>query len=145
MKQGKNKHDTLSYRAISLTSNYLGKIIECLITSILDWYIEKKNFSILVKVVFEKNRNTQDHFFRLQNDIQNALNDKPWHFLDIEKAYDMLWREGLLFKILQIYISGKMFHWIRYFFLKKDYFKLKLKILTQIFIHLKIAHLKEAV
>ena len=90
-------------------------------------------------MVFEKNRTTQDHFFRLQNDIQNALNDKPWHFLDIEKAYDMLWSYKFI-SVEKCLIGFDIF-----FKKKKNYFKLKLKILTQIFIHLKIAHLKEAV
>ena len=51
---------------------------------------------------FRKNENTQEQLFRLQNTIRNALNNK-WSvitiFLDIEKAYNMIWREGLLFKL----------------------------------------------
>ena len=36
-------------------------------------------------------------------------------FIDIEKAYDMLWREGLLFKLSKIGIDGQMFNWIKHF------------------------------
>ena len=36
--------------------------------------------------------------------------------MDIEKAYDMLWKDGLLFKLLnQMKIMGKMFNWIQDF------------------------------
>lgn len=36
-------------------------------------------------------------------------------FFDIEKAYDMLWKEGLLIKLKRMEISGKMFNWIEDF------------------------------
>lgn len=36
-------------------------------------------------------------------------------FLDIEKAYDMLWREGLLIALYDAGIRGRMFNWIRNF------------------------------
>ena len=68
---------------------------------------------------FRKNKNTQEQLFRLQNTIRNALNNKfsvITVFLDIEKAYDMLWKDGLLFKLLnQMKISGRMYNWIQDF------------------------------
>lgn len=33
-------------------------------------------------------------------------------FFDLEKAYDMLWREGLLIKIHKLGIRGRMYRWI---------------------------------
>ena len=33
-------------------------------------------------------------------------------FLDVEKAYDMLWLEGLLIKIHMLGIGGNMFKWV---------------------------------
>lgn len=41
--------------------------------------------------------------------------------LDIEKAYDMLWREGLLRTISPIGIKGKTYRWIKDFLSKKHY------------------------
>ena len=35
-------------------------------------------------------------------------------FIDIEKAYDMLWKEGLLVKLSKIGIDGQMFNWIKH-------------------------------
>lgn len=42
-------------------------------------------------------------------------------FLDIEKAYGSLWKEGLLFKILDLGIRGRMFNWIIDFLKAKQY------------------------
>lgn len=33
-------------------------------------------------------------------------------FFDIEKAYDMLWKDGLLIKLNELGISGKMYNWV---------------------------------
>ena len=55
---------------------------------------------------------------RLQSEIQNAINHKEYTvgvFLDFNKAYDMLWREGLLYKISNLNIDGNMYNWIKDF------------------------------
>ena len=127
-KIGKNKNDSKSYRPISLTSN-LGKVMEKLVTKRLYWYLEKNLLICPFQNGFRKNKNTQEQLFRLQNTIRNALNNKfsvITIFLDIEKAYDMLWKDGLLFKLLnQLKIGGKMFNWIQDF-LKNRKFQVRI-------------------
>lgn len=36
-------------------------------------------------------------------------------FFDFEKAHDMMWNEGLLFKLCKSGITGRMYRWIRDF------------------------------
>ncbi len=36
-------------------------------------------------------------------------------YFDVEKAYDLLWKEGLLIKMKRLGISGKMFRWVKEF------------------------------
>ena len=127
-KKDKDKHDAKSYRPISLTTN-LGKIMERLVTKRLSWYLEKNDLINPYQNGFRKNKNTQEQLFRLQNSIRNALNNKSaviTIFLDIEKAYDMIWKDGLLFKLLnQMKITGKMYNWIKDF-LKNRKFQVRI-------------------
>ena len=84
----------------------------------LCWYLEKHNLINPYQCAFMKNKNTKDHLFRLQDDIRKSLNNKQKTvtlFLDIEKAYDMLWKEGLLYKLFHLGIRGKLFNWIQSF------------------------------
>lgn len=51
---------------------------------------------------FRKERSTMDNVVALDYEVRKALANKEGLiavFLDIEKAYDMLWREGLLIKL----------------------------------------------
>lgn len=36
-------------------------------------------------------------------------------FFDIEKAYDMIWGEGLLIKLSKLGIKGRIYRWVRDF------------------------------
>ena len=36
-------------------------------------------------------------------------------FFDVEKAYDLMWREGLLIKLRRLGVSGLLFGWVRDF------------------------------
>ena len=54
----------------------------------------------------------------LDQDIKRAFNNKEvvaGVFLDIEKAYDSLWKEGLLFNIHDLGVRGQMFNWVQDF------------------------------
>lgn len=41
-------------------------------------------------------------------------------FFDIEKAYDMLWKEGLLIKPGKLGIGGRLYNWVLDFFVWKS-------------------------
>lgn len=42
-------------------------------------------------------------------------------FFDIEKAYDTLWREGLLIKLDRIGVGGRMYNWILDFLFERTF------------------------
>ncbi len=46
-------------------------------------------------------------------------------FVDVEKAYDMIWKEGLMIKLDMMSITGIIYNWIKDFWLI-DLFKSEL-------------------
>ena len=67
---------------------------------------------------FRKGRSTMDSILCLESEIRKAQTNKEVViavFFDIEKAYDMLWKEGLLIKLGKLGVRGKVFNWVRDF------------------------------
>ena len=59
-----------------------------------------------------------DAVVRLENEIRKAQANKESVvvvFFDIEKAYDMMWKEGLLIKLYKMGVGGRVFNWIKIF------------------------------
>uniref|UniRef100_A0A3Q3BK07 ribonuclease H n=1 Tax=Kryptolebias marmoratus TaxID=37003 RepID=A0A3Q3BK07_KRYMA len=126
-KPGKDPTSPNNYRPIALTS-HLSKWMEKIIVSRLGYILEHKKLINGCQYGFRTGRSTMDALIRVCNDIEKALKMKEIMiivFFDIEKAYDSLWKEGLLIKIKQMGISGKMFNWVADFLLDR---KIKVKI-----------------
>lgn len=116
-KPGKDKADVRSYRPIALTSN-LCKLMERMITKRLVYDLERRGLLTPHQSGFRCNRTTMDPIVCLENEIRKAQVNKETVLavlFDIEKAYDMLWKEGLLLKLHKMGIHGKMFNWVRDF------------------------------
>lgn len=100
-----------------MTSN-LCKLMERMVNNRLRWFLESNNIYTCNQSGFRKNRNCTDQLVRLENEIRKAkLNNSILGaiFVDFEKAFDMLWRDGLLFKFKKINVQGKMYLWIKSF------------------------------
>jgi len=84
----------------------------------LMWYLENHNFLPSTQSGFRANRSTFDQLIGLEDSIHTAVLNKEYNisvFLDFEKAYDMLWKGGLLYKFKKLNIQGNMFGWIKDF------------------------------
>ena len=58
----------------------------------------------------------------LETEIRKAHVDKESVmavFFDVEKAYDIVWKEGLMIKLNLIGIAGRTYNWIKYFLLDR--------------------------
>ena len=67
---------------------------------------------------YRKYRSTDDQLALIAHEIENAFQEKKKVvavFFDLTKAVDKVWREGLLLKVLQSRVSGRMYKWIRCF------------------------------
>lgn len=116
-KPGKDKTDVKSYRPTALMSN-LCKLMEKMIAKKLLYNLESRGLITPYQSGLCKGRTALDPVVCLENEVHKAQVNKEFvlaAFFDIEKAYDMLLKEGLLIKLNKMEISGKMFNWIKDF------------------------------
>lgn len=114
LKPGKDSSDPSNYRPIALTSQ-LGKTMERMITERLTYLLESRDLFSPFQSGFRKGRNTMDSVLRLESEIRKAQTNREMVlavFFDIEKAYDMLWKEGLLIKLNKLGVGAKLYNWV---------------------------------
>ena len=120
LKDGKDPKLTESYRPISLTS-CVGKILEKLAADRLIFILESRNILNDNQAGFRPNRCTTDQVLKLvQNATDQIHNSKAnprtmTTFFDYEKAFDKVWRDGLLLKMIKLNIPEKLIRYVRHF------------------------------
>ena len=89
------------------------KLFEQVIEQRLRSYLEDIGFINKYQSVFRQNTSTYDHLFRLSQSVMESFN-RGEHivaaFLDIEKAFDNVWHNGLRYKIFMLDLPTKMTH-----------------------------------
>ncbi len=58
-------------------------------------------------------KNAQKKKKKQEGEEEEEEEDVEAVFIDIEKAYDMLWREGLLIILYEAGVRGRLFNWIK--------------------------------
>lgn len=105
--KSKGAKETANFRPISLVS-CLGKILERIILNKLQEEVEKHNILPKYQTGFRKAHSTMDAAALLRDTIVGAFAIK-WKvaacLLDIRKAFDSVWRDGLIFKLRKFGIS----------------------------------------
>ena len=109
----KDRFDPLKYRGITLLS-VLGKIYASVLNERVTKWIEQKGVLVEEQAGFRKGRSTVDQLFILAEMIRNRR-PRPTYvcFIDIQKAYDRVWREGLWDKLYDYGMTGKMWRVLR--------------------------------
>ena len=110
LKPGKDSLESDSYRPIALT-NCLCKILERLVNNRLLYVLEKQRLICKFQSGFRKKRCTYDNLTRLESDIKSAFTTQTSIlsvFLDLQKAYDMAWRRGILEKLYELGFRGNL-------------------------------------
>ncbi|MEC7530921.1 MAG: reverse transcriptase domain-containing protein, partial [Actinomycetota bacterium] len=102
----------------------LGKSLESVINNRLNNHLSTNKLLNPNQSGFRKNRCGLDQLARLDRYArQNKEHKKETKaaFLDLEKAYDTLWREGLLIRLLNKGVRGKMFNYVQDFLTKRQF------------------------
>ena len=105
---------TTSYRPISLISSIM-KLFERVIEQRLRSHLEQIGFINKHQSGFRRAKSTDDHLFRLSQSIMETFN-RGEHavtaFLDVVKAFDNVWHNGLRYKLFQLDLPTKMTCWL---------------------------------
>ena len=101
-----------NYRPISLLPIF-GKILEKLIFDTLYWHLESNSLLNPNQSGFRPGDSTVNQLLSIVNSISQAFDCNPpldvrSVYLDISKAFDRVWHEGLLYKLRRNGISGRL-------------------------------------
>lgn len=106
-KPNKDPQNPLSYRPISLL-NIFGKILEKIIVFRLRETLESNNLLPPEQFGFRSNRSTMNPLLELHTDSTRSANLNRCTlavFLDIERAFDKVWHDGLIHKLIHLNLS----------------------------------------
>ena len=111
LKNGKSSYAVPgSYRPISISS-YIGKLLEKILAARITAFLEANGILDPNQEGFTPNRNTIRYLNRLHLGIKSDLQSNSaviGLFIDFEKAFDSVWKKGLLFKMFKLHINGKV-------------------------------------
>ena len=105
---------TTSYRSISLISLII-KLFERVIEQRLCSHPEQIGFVNKHQSGFRRDKSTDGHLFKLSQSIMENFKSGEnvvATFLDVEKAFDNVWHNGLRYKIFQLDLPTKMTRWL---------------------------------
>ena len=107
----KNERNLITnYRPVSLLP-ICGKIFEKIIFDNLYGYVLKNNFISDKQSGYRNNDSTVKQLLSITHEIYKAFDNSQEIravFLDISRAFDRVWHEGLIFKLKSIRIEGEM-------------------------------------
>ena len=117
LKDNKDPKEPSSYRPISLTS-CVGKVGERIVNNRLYWWLEQSKTLTENQAGFRAKSRTEDQLFRfcqnIQDGFQNGMHTTAV-FIDLQQAYDRIWKMGLLLKMQRLGITDNMYRWVKGF------------------------------
>ena len=121
-KPGKKDYSNCaSYRPISITS-YVGKLCERILESRIRMFAENNKLIPETQHGFRANRSTGtciSNLFRAVQDGNKRKMKTAGLFIDLQKAFDSVWVEGLLYKLHEIGIRGRLLSTLKSYLLNR--------------------------
>ena len=110
------KNDPSDYRGICISS-CLGKVFCSILNQRLLEHVQSLDILHKSQIGFLANNRTADHVLTLRTLIDKYVNchQKKVYacFVDFRKAFDSIWHDGLLYKLLKINIRGNFYNVIK--------------------------------
>ena len=101
-------HDPLKYRGITLLS-VVGKLYTTVLYQRISKWCEEREIIAEEQAGFRHNRSTVDQLFILHEIVKGRRPKKTFCcFIDVQKAYDRVWRNGVWKKLDEYQLKGKM-------------------------------------
>ena len=119
LKSGGSVDDPNCYRGISISS-CLGKVFTIILKNRFTHFLESNQLLTKCQIGFSSGKRTTDHIFVLKTLLDVAKSKKKplfMCFIDLKSAFDTVWRDGLLFKLVKMGVSTNFLN------LLKDIFK----------------------
>ena len=115
LKAGKNPSEIGSFRPVCLTA-CMSKWFERVIASRLRWMLEKNGWLSACQAGFRAGMSVNDQLVRLSQCIWDGyeLREKTGLVLyDFARAFDRVWRDGLLWKLSDCGVSSTYVRWVQ--------------------------------
>ena len=106
--------DPANYRPISLIS-CLSKLIERIVARRLSFYLDSNHLLIKQQSGFRTGRRTCDNLIFIAQKVSEAFNRKKKImslFFDIEAAFDSVWHDALVLKLLDLKVPCYIVRWV---------------------------------
>ena len=110
-----DKEDPGNYRGITLLS-VVGKVFCKILNNRLVERLDRGGILHEGQAGFRVNRSCMDNVFTLNELVQGRLRENKHtyaFFLDVQKAYDTVWRDGLWLKLWDLGVKGRMWRVIK--------------------------------
>ena len=123
-KLNKTKNGAEIYRPNSLT-NCIAKICEAAVKNIVLAHCENNYVFVELQSAYRRRRCKTDNLLKLTHHVTEAFQWSqmvPFVCLDIEKAFDAVWRPGLQNKLIQIGVHKPLIKWVNSFLSQKSIF-----------------------
>ena len=108
---GQDRTKASDYRPITMTSS-LSKWFELILHNRLSSWVEASGLLVEEQCGFRAGRSTMDQVFTLHELLAKRREQGKrtfLAFLDVQHAYDRVWRQGLLWKLQELGVGGHMF------------------------------------
>jgi len=111
------------FRPITLLS-CVGKIFEKIVGERLKFFLERSGILCNSQFGFRTKRSTTEQLTRIVQDIHNGWEqgmDTIFVSFDVKKAFDSMWHDGLLYKLHEMGIRGRMLRLIASYLQSRHY------------------------